>query len=190
MELVYDPRPPTGSRRSPRSTAIADGRAGQGPGVTSSQVHRKAPPWDGKWWGTQPAPRQAAGQDDRLGGDAAGARRRSAAASTTRPSPVRLAAVEAVRRDRRPGDARRSSGSGSAARPTPTSAGDRPALGTMGDKEALPLLIAALRDAEDARAGPRRRARRASRRSVGEGGPGLLELLEPRTDLSATGSPG
>ena len=43
-----------------------------------AEVDRKAPPWDGKWWGTQPAQRQTAGQDDRLGRHAARAWRRSA----------------------------------------------------------------------------------------------------------------
>ena len=35
-----------------------------------AQVHRKAKPWDGKWWGTRPAQGKPPAKDDRLGGDA------------------------------------------------------------------------------------------------------------------------
>ena len=112
-------------------------------------VHRKAPAWDGKWWGTRPSQgKPPAKTIDWEATPEASSRRSSRASADRAPSAVRLAAISAIRVDRRPRRPAPGSASGSWT-PIPT----RPsvaevalALGRMGDKEALPLLIAALRD--------------------------------------------
>ena len=108
-------------------------------------VARKAPEWDGKWWGTRPT--QGKPPSKTIAWEATPEILKAIESSLTDPSqPVRLAAVSAVRET----DDR-------AALPVLRErfqAEQEPAvrqeialtLGNMGDKEALPLLVAVLRD--------------------------------------------
>lgn len=108
-------------------------------------VHRKAEPWDGKWWGTRPTKGKPPLRT--IAWEATPAILKTIEASLADPSaPVRLAAVAAVREtDHRA--ALPALRGRFAADPDPAVrqaiAG---AFGAMDDKEAMPLLVAALRD--------------------------------------------
>jgi putative membrane-bound dehydrogenase-like protein len=141
-------------------------------------VARKAPEWDGKWWGTRPT--QGKPPAKTISWEATPEILKTIESSLTDSSEaVRLAAVSAVR-----------STDDRAALPTLRerfTLEKEPkvrqevalALGTMGDKEALPLLIAALRDV----ANPEgvRTASLTGLESIG-GKPAIQALVESLTD--------
>ncbi len=108
-------------------------------------VHRKAEPWNGKWWGTRPTKGKPPLKT--IAWEATPEILKTIEASLADPStPVRIAAVAAVQEtdDRAALPALRNR---FAAEPEPdvrrAIAG---AFGAMDDKEAMPLLVAALRD--------------------------------------------
>ena len=55
MELVYDTDAVDGPGRASRPTRRVPPASGPGRSFLLAQGHRKPIPWDGKWWGTQPA---------------------------------------------------------------------------------------------------------------------------------------
>ncbi len=111
-----------------------------------AEVHRKAPPWDGRWWGTQPAQRKPPAKTIAWEGTP---RVMTAMREllTDRSAPVRLAAVEAiVKTDNR--DSRsilrvrfREEKDSNVKRAITLG------LGKLADVEALDLLTSVLRDA-------------------------------------------
>jgi len=110
-----------------------------------SQVHRKAPPWDGKWWGTQPAKNKAPAKTIAWEGTPVVL----AAIYTllSDPSvPVRLAAIEAVVETGEKvtlADLRRRI----VTDPSPEVRNAiASAFGRMGDVDSLPVLTSVLRD--------------------------------------------
>jgi putative membrane-bound dehydrogenase-like protein len=142
LELVYDSH----AVELLRQVAI-DPNAAERPKALAelALVHRKAPEWDGKWWGTRPT--QGKPPAKTIAWEATPAILKTIEASLVdRWEAVRIAAISAVRDT----DDR-------AALPTLRQRFNvEPevqvrqeialALGSMGDKEALPLLVAALRD--------------------------------------------
>jgi putative heme-binding domain-containing protein len=108
-------------------------------------VARKAPEWDGKWWGTRPT--QGKPPAKTIAWEGTTMILRTIQAGLVDPSePVRLAAISAVRetndRDALPILHERFN-----VEKVPQVRQEIAlALGSMGDKDALPLLIAALRD--------------------------------------------
>ena len=110
-----------------------------------AEVHRKAPEWDGKWWGTRPT--QGKPPARTIAWEATAEILKTIEASVSDPSsPVRLAAVSAIRatndRDGLPLLRERFGVEGEPSIRQEIAV----ALGNMGDKAALPILVAALRD--------------------------------------------
>ena len=133
-------------------------------------VHRKAPEWDGKWWGTRPS--KGKPPEKTIAWEA---------------TPSILETIEASLGDptcrsgwRRSRPSRRPTTAAPCRAPRPLQAEREPAvrqeiamaLGSMGDKDALPLLVAALRDPSNPRESGRRPSRpRGDRRQGGDRGP-------------------
>ncbi|HZW32602.1 MAG TPA: PVC-type heme-binding CxxCH protein, partial [Isosphaeraceae bacterium] len=113
-----------------------------------AEVHRKAPPWDGKWWGTQPAQgKPPAKTIDWSGTRLVLATIRGLVQVKGLQVPLRVAAVEAIVeiKDRESLPMLRSR---FAAEPdVAVRRALARALGELADKEALDVLIAAVRDA-------------------------------------------
>ncbi len=114
-----------------------------------AQAHRKAPPWDGKWWGTRPSQGKPPAKTVAWEGTTAVVEAVRAALSDA-DAPVRLAAVAAVKEtnDREALPKLRERFSVEADHTVRRDIAL--ALGAMDDRAALPLLIAALRDAKAA----------------------------------------
>jgi len=109
-------------------------------------VARKASGWDGKWWGTRPSQGKAPAKT--VAWEATPEILKTIESSLTDPSePVRLAAISAVRltddRDALPKLRERFQ----VEKEPKVRQEVALTLGAMGDKDALPLLVAALRDA-------------------------------------------
>ena len=110
-----------------------------------AEVHRKAPPWDGKWWGTQPAKREPPARTIAWEGtpkvlDAA---RRLLLDPSGR---IRIAAIDALA-EAKDQDSRaliRSQFGGE--KDADVRRAIAGALGKLGDRDALDMLIAAFRD--------------------------------------------
>ena len=145
-------------------------------------VHRKAPAWDGKWWGTRPT--QGKPPAKTIAWEATPEVLRTIQASLSDPSTaVRLAAVSAVRetgdRDALPALRQRFGNEPE----TNVREAIALALGSMGDRDSLPLLVAALRDA----ANPEgvRTAALTGLETIG-GKPAIDALVEALTNPAAT----
>lgn len=144
LELVYD----GGAVAVLRSVAIEPKgmEAERGLALTElALVARKAPEWDGKWWGTRPT--QGKPPAKTIAWDATPGIFETIEASLVDPSEaVRLAAISAIRAS----DDRQALGKlreRFAVEAAPKVRQEIAlALGNMGDKGALPLLVAALRD--------------------------------------------
>ena len=144
LELVYD-RAAVGLLES----VVADPNApGPERAVALSElamVHRKTPPWDGKWWGTRPTRGKA--PEKTVEWEATADILKAIESGLSDPSaPVRLAAISAAREtsDLAALPALRSR---FAAEPEPDVRAEVAlALGALGDKSAIPLLVAALND--------------------------------------------
>jgi putative membrane-bound dehydrogenase-like protein len=110
-----------------------------------AQGHRRPIPWDGKWWGTQPA--KTARPVKSIDWPGTTLVLNAVRGLLTDPSvPVRLAAVLAVR-DERDRDALPALRERFTAETETKVRGEvAKTLGVLGDREALPLLTAALRD--------------------------------------------
>lgn len=112
-----------------------------------SQIHRKAKPWDGSWWGTRPVMGKPPAKVEEWAGTPVVLAAIRAALGDPE-AVVRIAAVEAVQEtgDRAPLATVRSR----FAQENDVTArvAIAKALGALGDKEALPLLIDAVRDAK------------------------------------------
>jgi putative membrane-bound dehydrogenase-like protein len=144
LELVYQP-----SAVATLKQVVTDASSAEADRVTAllelAEVHRQAPPWDGKWWGTRPAAGKPPARTVAWEGTPAViATIREELASVS--APLRIAAIAAVRstgdRDLLPAlrERFRVETEPRAKREVAL------ALGEFQDKEALPLLIAALRD--------------------------------------------
>ncbi len=141
-----------------------------------AQGHRKPVPWDGKWWGTQPArssppvrsidwegtPRVLSAVRERLNDPAA---------------PVRLAAVSAVKETGDPAALAVLRTRFAAETDAPVRGEMARVLGSLRDRESLPMLLAAVRDR--AAPGPVRDEALAAVEAIGsdEALKGLLGLL-------------
>jgi len=144
LELVYD-----GEAVDLLRQVATDAKAPEGERARAlaelATVHRKAPGWDGKWWGTRPT--RGKPPEKSVAWEATPAILRTIEASLSDPSlPVRLAAIAAVgetnARDALPRLRERFTADGEpAAREAIAKA-----LGGLADKDSLPVLIAALRD--------------------------------------------
>jgi putative membrane-bound dehydrogenase-like protein len=113
--------------------------------VYLAQVHRKAPPWDGSWWGTRPAAGKPPEKTIAWAGTGLVVGTVVTALSDSE-TPIRLAAVTALKgmNDR---DALVKLREQFTSDPDPGVRREIAlALGAMSDKAALPILIAALRD--------------------------------------------
>jgi putative heme-binding domain-containing protein len=143
-----------------------------------AEVARKAPEWDGKWWGTRPT--QGKPPARTISWEATTDVLKAIESHLADPSePVRLAAVSAVRStDDRAALPMLRERFGLEKEPKVRQEVAL-ALGSMGDKEALPLLIAALRDL----ANPEgvRSASLAGLESIG-GKPAIAALVEALTN--------
>ncbi len=111
-------------------------------------VARKAPPWDGKWWGTRPTRGKAPART--IAWASTPAIIETIRASLTSPdTPVRLAAVKAVAE----ADAREALPTLRVRLRKESSEEARKAiastLGSMGDRESLPLLVESLNDLDN-----------------------------------------
>ncbi len=142
-----------------------------------AQGHRKSKPWDGKWWGTRPTRSQPPAMVDPWEGTpiVLGAIRK---AIDDPLAPIRLAAVSAVvvtndRESLPPLRTRFASDSDDDVRRSIAEA-----FGTMDDKAALPVLIAAVRDPKNSE--PVRASALAAVEDIGTdlATSALIELLE------------
>ena len=175
LEMVYEPEAAEALARYATDPKRPDSERARALALLA-EGHRKTPPWDGKWWGTQPTRRPPPAKSIDWEGT-------PLVLETIRKGLVDP--VVAVR--------------GAAVRAA-TQAGDRPSLpilrarlateddpavrlaivqafGTMRDREALPLLVATVRDAKAAE--PVRQAALASIEGLGDDAavPALIELL-------------
>ena len=139
-----------------------------------AEVARKAPPWDGKWWGTQPAKGEPPARTIDW------SRHAPRAGDDPRPGelkgmsvPVRVAAVEAIVAIKDRGSLPMLRAQFSAEENVEIRRAIASALGKMADVEALDILIAAVRDPGSPAAGPRRlaRGRRDDRHEQGRESP-------------------
>ncbi len=142
LELVHDARAVAVLR-----TALADpkGLATERASALAelAEVHRKAPPWDGKWWGTRPAAGKPPAKS--IAWEATPTILESIESGLGDAAlPVRLAAIAAVRStdDRAALPALRARFT--AERDADARKEIALALGGMGDKPSVPLLVAAL----------------------------------------------
>jgi putative heme-binding domain-containing protein len=144
LELVYDQ-----GATSLLSQVISDNKASESERAKAltelALVHKKAPGWDGHWWGTRPT--QGKPPSKSIAWEATTAILKTIESSLTDPSDdVRLAAISAVRetddRDALPILRERFT-----IEKVPQVRQEIAlTLGSMGDKTSLPLLISALRD--------------------------------------------
>jgi putative membrane-bound dehydrogenase-like protein len=144
MEMVYDPgaasalaRFAADPSRGPSERALAISYLSQG--------HRKPIPWDGKWWGTQPAQRKPPAKSV----DWEGTPLVLAAVRGRLTDPVvavRKAAVVAVKETADPAALPVLRGRFNVEDDVPVRREIARVLGALRDPEALPLLVAALRD--------------------------------------------
>ena len=152
MERVYDRRAAWALARFAESAEhpVSAERAKAAGLPRGGGVHRKAPPWDGKWWGTQPWPgtkrwpRRSPGKGRRW------CWRRSTSSSTIRPQP---SAWRPSRRWSRPATRSRSPTFRTAQQlvsdPSPeVRVAIASAFGRMGDADSLPVLTSVLRDSK------------------------------------------
>ena len=112
-----------------------------------AQGHRKPVPWDGKWWGTQPAKTKPPAKSVDWPGTAfvlAAVRERL----SDPVAAVRLEAVKAVRETGDPAALPVLRGAFGSEADVPVRREIARVLGALGDKEALPMLVAAVRDAD------------------------------------------
>ena len=145
LELVYDPNAVALLRQVATEPKAPESERAKALGELAL-VHRKAPAWDGKWWGTRPT--QGKPPAKTVAWEATPEIIKTIESSLSDPSAaVRLAAVSAVRetndRDALPVLRERFQ----AEREPDVRREIALVLGSLGDKEALPLLVAALRDA-------------------------------------------
>ena len=111
-------------------------------------VHRRAPAWDGKWWGTRPSKGKA--PEKTIAWEATPAILETVESSLSDPSlPVRLAAIAAVKETNDRDALPRLRDQFQADRDRAARQEIATVLGSMGDKAALPILIAALRDSSN-----------------------------------------
>ena len=144
LELVYDPRATAILAAVAAGSTAPESERAQAL-VELAVVARKAPEWDGKWWGTRPT--QGKPPAKTIAWEATPGILKAIEAGLFAPAEaVRLAAVSAVRTtdDR---DALPLLRELFRAEPAPKVRQEVAlALGNMGDQEAMPLLVAALRD--------------------------------------------
>ena len=134
----------------------------------AAEVARKAPPWDGKWWGTQPAKQQPPART--IAWDGTPRVMTTIRDLATDPTaPVRTAAVEAMARTNATRHARSCRGLFPREQEPGVKSAIAIALGKLADTDALDLLTAALKDAHARRARPRRGPRRGRDDRVEEG---------------------
>ncbi len=144
LELVYDPNAVALLRQVATESKAPESERAKA--LTElALVHRKVPPWDGKWWGTRPVMGKPPAKTVEWAATAEILK--TIESSLADPSAaVRLAAITAVRevgdRDALPSLRARFQ----AEREPEVRREIALALGNMGDKESLPLLVAALRD--------------------------------------------
>ena len=145
LEQVYHPDSVSLLRQVATTSTAPEAERARALGEMAT-VHRKAPPWDGKWWGTRPT--QGKPPAKTIAWEATPMILDTLKTSLADPSQaVRLAAVAGARetgdRDLLPTLRERFS----AEREPAVRREIALALGGMNDKEALPLLVASLRDA-------------------------------------------
>lgn len=113
----------------------------------AASVHRKAPPWDGKWWGTQPAKNKPPARTIEWAGTLVVTRMIGRVLNDPSPA-VRLAAVQAVAETRDRGELPRLRSRFTSETEPGVRREIARTLGEMNDRQALPLLAAAIRDAQ------------------------------------------
>ncbi len=144
LEMVYEPEAASALARFAADPWRAPGERSRALDLLA-QGHHKPIPWDGKWWGTQPAKREPPAKSVEWKGTPLVLE--SIRDRLTDPSgPVRVAAVSAVKEtgDRTALPTLRELFASETDVPVRSAAAR--VLGAMRDKEALPLLVAALRD--------------------------------------------
>jgi putative heme-binding domain-containing protein len=146
MELVYEPEAAGELAKVAGDEARPEGERARALEYLA-QVHRKAAPWDGKWWGTRPTRGQPPAKTIEWEGTPL-VLKAVREGLTDAKAPIRLAAIKAAKEARDPEALpilRRRFGE-------EPDAGARAeialALGVVGDKDALPLLVGALRSNE------------------------------------------
>ncbi|WP_435005628.1 HEAT repeat domain-containing protein [Tundrisphaera lichenicola] len=144
LELVYDADAVKVLRTVATSTEVPEAERARAIGELAT-VHRKAPPWDGKWWGTRPSRGKAPGKT--IAWEATPEILQTIETSLSDPAlPVRLASIEALRETDTRGALPMLRERFEADRDPAAREAIALALGKMADKEALPILIEALRD--------------------------------------------
>ena len=181
LELVYDPDAVALLRQVATESKAPEAERAKALGELAL-VHRKVPEWDGKWWGTRPTMGKPPAKTVEWAATTEILKTIESSLSDA-STPVRLAAVSAVRETGDQGALPALRGRFQSEREPGVRQEIALVLGSMGDKESLPLLVAALRDTANPE--PVRSAALTGLETIG-GRPATEALVEALTSPNGT----